>query len=480
MRAYLAVLSLALAILAFGVGGYSLLNMTADHIIKIHAERTALAWGEYFGANLPRIELIAAGVAMTPAEEEFIIKVRKMGDVFRFKLFDKNERVRIVSDDLDEKEAYREAFSNAEAARAVAQGKAYTTVEKGAGKPNRPEIYAESYVPVIRDGKVVAVAEVYVDETASAGIIREGVISFALKIAGLTALALCLPGIGLVLLARKLRQRNASLEIERNRARDADRVKSEFLANMSHEIRTPMNAVLGMTGLMLDTKLDTQQKQYAEIIRSSGESLLTILNDILDISRIEAGKVHLEEVCFDLVEMIDRTVELLGPQAHGKGLELSVFLAPDIPRRLRGDEYRLRQVLTNLINNAIKFTAQGGIKIEIGAEAGESAESHVRLRVQVVDSGIGVEEANREAIFDKFTQADGSVTRQYGGSGLGLAICKELVALMDGEIGVTGSADGGSIFWFTVTLGREAGEEPGWACELPASIENRKNSYCGR
>ncbi len=236
-----------------------------------------------------------------------------------------------------------------------------------------------------------------------------------------------------------------------------------------------MNGVLGMTGLLLQTRLDGDQMQFARTILRSGETLLTILNDILDFSKIEAGKLDLEVIDFDLVSMLDGTVELMGPQAHAKGLELPTYLAPDVPRNLRGDEGRIRQILLNLINNAIKFTETGGVKVkvELAVSVEEKRENSVTLRFEVTDTGIGVPESFRDRLFDKFTQADGSVTRRYGGAGLGLAICKQLVTLMKGDIGVMSREGNGSTFWFTITLERQSGKQHAWAGSLEQELRGR-------
>ncbi len=259
-------------------------------------------------------------------------------------------------------------------------------------------------------------------------------------------------------LEREVSMRTEALEALReakNLAESASRAKSDFLAHMSHEIRTPMNGILGMTELLLQTELSGKQHHFVDTVYRSGSTLLKLINDVLDFSKVEAGKIELEHIRFDLVKTVNEVTDLFVDQAQGKGIKLTCVLAESVPSVLQGDPVRLQQILMNLVNNAVKFTKQGSITLMV--TTAEASASHALVRFEVQDTGIGLESAVQSKVFEAFSQADGSTARKYGGTGLGLSIVKQLIQLMEGTVGVRSEPGQGATFWCTARLEKVLG-----------------------
>lgn len=432
-----------------------------DNVLRYEAEKSAHSAATFLRETIPHLPDILAGGPFKADDRRILDATSQSSKIFRYKFFDRNGKIVHASRPADIGKTNVKWYFH----ELVKKGKTFEKIERDEDFGADRMAVSEAYAPIMANGVFLGAIEVYVDVTDRAVTLRTmgnnaiGALFLLLLFVGST--------MGFVV-ARNIKGR-AQAVIQ---AEAANRVKSDFLATMSHEIRTPLHGVLGTNGLLLATDLDEKQRKYADTIKKSGDTLLRLINDILDLSKIETGHLELEEVDFKLQLILDSVSGGLESRARQKGCDFDVEVAPDVPEVLRGDAGRIRQVLFNLVGNAIKFTDVGEIKVRVYQSPGEGGRSVIRFNVS--DTGIGLNVEQQKEVFSRFSQADSSTTRKFGGTGLGLAISKDLVEAMGGSIGVTSRSGKGSTFWFEVPC--EAGDPDNVDVNLLMPSVEDKNS----
>jgi len=452
------------------VGAY-LLKVSSDKIVEQQAERKAVAWAVYIGATIPRIDEIANGGPLKTQELDFLEGIREHGNVFRFKLFDANGRLSYVSDKngMTPDDLANLGAHNDKALDVLKTKEPFSTLKDGREKTDRPDVYAEAYAPVIKDGKVIAVSEVYIDETASAKLIFDDFLYFGLMIAALVAFVVAIPLLALVFITFELKKRNQETNNERLRAVRAERAKSTFLAHMSHELRTPLNAIQGMSQVMTRGDLGPLEHpkylSYAADISSSADHLLSLINDILDLSKIDAGKYEIREANVDLDTMIKNVVRIAASWPNA----LDVKIRADISLEeltVFADRRAIHQILLNLISNAVKFTSPGGsVVVSCGVEKTND------VVISVVDTGCGIPAIDLPYITEPFSQSRRRSDIYQEGTGLGLNLVKSLTRLHGGEFKIISEEHVGTTVQITLPASRMISSKPKGSADPHSSVK---------
>ncbi len=405
------------------------INSTANKVTSAQAERTSTAWAKYLGAQFDRIESIAEGADLTFAEQDFLAGARKFGNIFRFKLFDRQGKLRLVSDDLLTSQVNTPAPDphSWKVQQVVRTNVPLTELQDGTQKADRPDYYAETYVPVQRNGKTVAVVEVYLDTTEQAKAIYSDFTRFGVLVAGILLLGFSFPGFILIYMLRIMRQQNEKLKI-------AEETKSTFLAHMSHELRTPLNSIIGFSQMLTTEQFGTlgspKYNQYAQHIHDSGAHLLTLINDVLDLSKLEAGETTLNDSDVNIRETLDDVLASLAHQADTQNIHFS--LESNNPKLvIRADRRLCKQVFLNLLSNAIKFSDPGE-RVIINFGLNENRQ----IFISIENTGRGIAPEDLKRVLQPFGQAASSTETSQEGTGLGLPLSKGFMEKHGGDLNI--------------------------------------------
>lgn len=418
------------------------LRITAHNIVIAEAKRTSVAWAKYIGAELPGIEEYELGKRPGQEEIEFLLSVREIANIYRFKLFDRNGNLQLISDDLGTDRANkseRKAEHSDMASRVAETGRVSSSLHDGSGSPDRPEFYAETYVPIYRDGALAAVVEVYSDQTELHRKVMDDFVVFGAKIAAGVLLAIALPVYYLIYMLRLIRR-------QKNKLERAERARSDFFAHMNHELRTPLNSIIGYTEMMTTEQFGTignrKYKEYLTNIHNSGTHLLTLVNDVLDMSKIEAGQLTIQEENFTVTEVFDGSIGLLSKQLDEKEIQVDRVPVND-DTALRADPQLFRQVIVNLLSNAIKFSKPRST-IRFATEVDNAG----WLKVAIADTGRGIAKSDLKRVLEPFGQARDGIDKSHHGTGLGLPLCLSLMQLHGGNLAIESTLGEGT----TVTV----------------------------
>lgn len=452
---------LAFAYLLFVAGlalaAAALTDTRAQRLLADQSARYSSAWAEFLGNGLEAPASILSGARLSEHDRAFLLAALEVRDIFRFKLFDIEGRQVLVSDDLGGATVVTPANRHTETARrALAEDRAIAEVKDGRAKPDRPAVYVETYVPLKVNGTAIGVAEVYMDQTTAAAHIDSSFLDLGLIAGATMALALIFPVLGLAALLRRLERQNARLHHHRVRAEQAERFKANFIARMSHDLRTPLNSIIGFADMLQSLPEiagdRARTQEYARLIHRGGRSMLRLVNDILDLSAIEAGKRTRPAEPIHLVSALGDCARDLGPMAAHKDLRLDVAIAPDAPVPVM-DPQAFGRVLSNLVTNAIKYSPRGA-SIRLAARpaptADEADASTLRAEIAVIDEGPGIAPDRVASITDPFTQAEDDPHVARDGVGLGLAIVKALLDENDGTLAIDSAPGQGTTVRITL------------------------------